>query len=139
MSEAEAAIILEAIEEAKGLCDTENPVIALEMICQDWMQSQGSKPTRSSVEGIISYVEKAFGVKLEQSSKKKETAKADKKDAPGPTEKKASPAKKEKKVVEDEDDDDDLLLDEDFGDEDDDVLTPSAKPEQDLNELFSID
>ena len=74
MTEAEANVILEAIEEAKSLCDSTNAVIALEMICQDWLTAKGVTPERTSLKDYIAYIEKLYGVKVsvkQETSKKK--------------------------------------------------------------------
>lgn len=64
MSEAEATIILEAIEEAKKLCNSDNIVVALEMICQDWLSDKGVQPERTTLERQIEYLERTYGVHL---------------------------------------------------------------------------
>ena len=74
MSEAEAQIILEAIETAKGLAETDNVVLAMEMICQEWLEYKGAVPEARSLDAQIDYLEKAYGVKLEVKSTKKSKA-----------------------------------------------------------------
>jgi len=64
MTEAEANVILEAIDEAKNLCDSTNAVIAMEMICQDWLTAKGVTPQRTSLKDYIDYIEKLYGVKV---------------------------------------------------------------------------
>jgi|GEM_PF-6968009 len=79
-NESEASIILDAIAEAKKLTENDNDTVALEMICQDWMESQGATPERASIDDIIAYLEKVYGVEVtyrvtgaeEKSSGKKE-------------------------------------------------------------------
>lgn len=64
MSESEANIIMEAIAEAKKMTESENDVVALEMICQDWMAEKGATPGRSSIDDVIGYIETVYGVKV---------------------------------------------------------------------------
>jgi len=83
MGEAEANVITQALEEAKKLIDGSNPVLALEMICQDWMEEKGTVPERTSMEDHISYLERVYGVKVtykavSPAQKKKEKAAAKK-------------------------------------------------------------
>jgi DNA polymerase III gamma/tau subunit len=102
MSESEANIITEALGEAKQLCNTTNDVLALEMICQDWMQEKCAKPTMASLKDQVKYIERAYGVKVTTTAKTKEekaaeeekAAKAAKKEPP------AKAAKKEEKKTE---------------------------------------
>lgn len=75
MSEAEASVVLEAIEESKKLCETESTSVALELICQDWMADKGALPQKTPLETMVAYVEKTYGVSLEVvPAKKKEVA-----------------------------------------------------------------
>jgi len=64
MSEAEANVITEAVEEAKKLLNTDNTVVALEMICQDWMADRGASPKRTPLKDMIAFIEQAYGVNL---------------------------------------------------------------------------
>jgi len=78
MSEAEGAIILEAIGEAKKITENENTTVALEMICQDWMTDRGAIPEKTPLSTHIQYLEKNYGVKItctEPSDKKRESLK----------------------------------------------------------------
>jgi len=78
LNEDEASVILEAIKEAKKLTESDNDVVALEMICQDWMEDKGAVPEATSLEARITFMEKAYGVKLEVKGKKaKPKAKAE--------------------------------------------------------------
>jgi hypothetical protein len=61
MSEAEASVITESIEEAKKLIEADNSVLALEMICQDWMEAKGKAPERTNLEDHIAYLQEAYG------------------------------------------------------------------------------
>lgn len=76
LSEAEARIVTEAIEEGKKLCETENAVAALEMICQDWMEMKGVSPTRTSLDDRIQFMEAAYGVKITWAPKGEEAGAA---------------------------------------------------------------
>lgn len=69
MSEAEANIILDAIDEAKKLCESDNAVVALGMICQDWSEQRSVEPNRSTLDDHISYLEGVFGVKMSYKAK----------------------------------------------------------------------
>jgi len=74
MSEAEATIVLEAIEEAKKLCNSDNVVVALEMICQDWLADKGVQPERTTLERQIDYLERMYGVQLTVKAQKKKVS-----------------------------------------------------------------
>jgi len=65
MTESEANILTDGINEAKALCSTSNDVTALEMIVQDWMEVKGNRPSRASIEDAIQYLENAYGVIIE--------------------------------------------------------------------------
>lgn len=65
MTESEANILTDGINEAKALCNTTNDVTALEMIVQDWMEFKGNRPSRATVEDAIAHMEKAYGVIIE--------------------------------------------------------------------------
>jgi len=71
MSESEANIITDAIEEAKKLTESDNAVVALEMICQDWAESQGSTPVRKSIDDHVKYLETVYGVTITVKGKPK--------------------------------------------------------------------
>jgi hypothetical protein len=84
-NEDEAKTILEAISEAKKLTESGNDTVALEMICSDWLEDKGAVPEATPLESKISFLEKAYGVKLsvveeegaetKTAAKKKTTAK----------------------------------------------------------------
>lgn len=65
MTESEVNIITDGLNEAKSLCDTTNDVVALEMIVQDWMEMKGNRPSRTTVEDAIQFLENAYGVIIE--------------------------------------------------------------------------
>lgn len=82
MSEGEANIVTEALAEAKKLTDNQNDTLALEMICQDWLQDKGKVPERTSIEDYVAYIEKMFSVKvtwkvIKQNGKKKAVQQAE--------------------------------------------------------------
>lgn len=81
MSESEANVITEAIEEAKKLIENDNSVVALEMICQDWLEAKGTQPEVTTITDHVDYLEKVYGVTItfknkKASKKKSEAAKA---------------------------------------------------------------
>ena len=128
MSESEAGIILDAIEEAKKLCENDNPVVALGMICQDWSESQGQAPKRASLEDHIKFLERVYGVKLSYGEEGEEPYA--KRVAPTPSkpvdiEPKAEETEGTNEKGDELDDDIDSLLEEDGDgtqqDEDDDI------------------
>jgi hypothetical protein len=98
MSEAEASAITEALEQAKKLCESDNAVVALEMICQDWMMEKGATPERTDLKAHVAFLETAYGVKI---THKKATKKQ--------KEKAAKDKEKESKAAEGEETGDDLL------------------------------
>lgn len=118
MTESEANILTDGINEAKALCSTSNDVTALEMIVQDWMEVKGNRPSRASVEDAIQYLENAYGVIIEGYRNKGE-AKPEKEDEGGlddlfdgegdDDEDEAAKAKPEKDTEPDEDDINDIL------------------------------
>jgi hypothetical protein len=64
MGESEHNVVSEALEECKKLCESESPVVALEMICQDWLEMKGVSPTRTSLDDRIKFLESAYGVDI---------------------------------------------------------------------------
>ena len=119
MSEAEANIISEAIEEAKKLTENENPVVALEMICQDWMADKGAQPEKTPLQSMLKYVEAVYGVTVTAKQKKKKKA----------------TTKKKKEVLEKvtgKKNGEDSVLEEDLAGEGD-------EGDADLNEIFALD
>lgn len=64
MEESEARVVQDAIEEAKMLCDTDNAVVALEMICQDWLESKGATPKQADLQDHIKWLKKVYGVEI---------------------------------------------------------------------------
>ena len=73
MGESEHKVIMEALGEAKKICETDNLTVALEMICQDWLTEKGAKPEATHLEDHIKYLEKVYPVKIsfKEISKKK--------------------------------------------------------------------
>lgn len=65
MSEAESGVILSAIEEAKGLIQSDNLTLAIEMICSDWLETKGSTPQKANLDNHIQYLERVYACKLE--------------------------------------------------------------------------
>ncbi len=76
LGESEHAIIMEALNEAKKLGNTEDLAVAFEMICQDWLAEKGVKPEVTHLEDHIEYLEKVYPVKItfKTVQKKKEKA-----------------------------------------------------------------
>lgn len=64
MNSAEAAIIMECIDAAKKLVNSDNAVSALEMVCQDWMEAHGHSPEKVSLEQHLAYLSKVYGVNV---------------------------------------------------------------------------
>lgn len=64
LGEGGANIVLEALGEAKAMCGSEDDNIAIEMICQDWMEVKGASPTKVSLKDRIAFIEKNYDVKL---------------------------------------------------------------------------
>lgn len=100
MGESEANIILEAIEEAKRICESDNAIVALEMICQDWMVEKGVGSQRRSIHDHVRYLEQTYGVSInvgsKKSSKKKEVEDEDDGTITEPVKKKAEKTKTKK-------------------------------------------
>lgn len=80
MGEADGNIVTDALNEAKGMSDSTDPSIWLVMICQDWLSEKGALPERTSLEDIIAYAEKMYGVKLDWKIKSQKTKKDSSKD-----------------------------------------------------------
>ncbi len=94
MGQSEAEIVNEAIGQAKKLCESENEVVALEMICQDWMMERGAHPERTSLKAHVAYLEAVYGVKITHKDAPKKKAKP--KASPKAAAKKAAAKKKGK-------------------------------------------
>jgi len=133
MGESEANIITEAIEEAKRLTSSDSAVVALEMICQEWLESKGVAPQRTSLDDHIKYLKRVYGVDITWASKtaeKEEKAANDKaRGAEARAEKKAAGRKekgKEQAAPEE-------------GDPEDAPATGSEYRDQDINSLLGMD
>jgi len=63
LDESEADVITSALEAAKSMIETENGTTALEHICSTWLQEH-EDAAPPSVESIIAYVKRVFGVDL---------------------------------------------------------------------------
>lgn len=105
MGESEHQIVMEALDAAKKLCNSDNQALALEMICQDWLSEKGAKPTATHLEDHIKYLEKSFPVKISfkvvpEKTKKAKEERAEKEKIIEEVEKKV---KKGKKSAPDED------------------------------------
>ncbi len=112
MSEGEANIITDAIEEAKKLTDSNNSVVALEMICQDWLMDKGATPERTGLDDYIKYLGDLYGVTLTYKAKtKSEQSKAKKKAKEAEAKAAAKAAKEKAKAAEEEDPGDDSISD----------------------------
>lgn len=81
MGESEHRIVIQAIDEAKKICNSDNMALALEMICQDWLSDKGVKPEITPLEDHIEYLEKVYGVKMEFKVLKKKESKEQQKEA----------------------------------------------------------
>lgn len=64
MDSDQGAIIMEALAASKELLQIENDVVALQMICQDWMEAQGHSPEKISLENHLKYLKSVYGVDL---------------------------------------------------------------------------
>lgn len=66
MDAGEAAIIMEALDAAKSMLssDKENTTLALQMICQDWMEAHGHSPEKTPLAVHVAYLEKIYGIKV---------------------------------------------------------------------------
>ena len=91
MGESEHRVVLDAIEEAKKLLETDQTTLALETICSDWMEAKGGQPSVTALEDYIAYLESVFPVKISFKSVKK--TKAPKQEAPLEEEEEAVPEK----------------------------------------------
>lgn len=56
-----AQIILEAIEESKEMLENPDPSIALEVICQEWLELKGVTPETITLEAQVKYLKKIYG------------------------------------------------------------------------------
>lgn len=65
LTEAIAGTILDAIETAKKLTESDNQALALEMICSDWLEAQDAIPVKTSLDQKIKYMEKVYDIKVE--------------------------------------------------------------------------
>jgi len=126
MGETEAVVIADALAEAKKMVGMDNATLALEMICQEWLEMKGVSPERAKLVDMVAYIEKVYPVKITVEEVDEEEKLEDNKKVESKKEPKAK-KKDEKKKEEDKDDldDDDFedeVLDEDDMDEEDDDL-----------------
>lgn len=61
LNEDTASIIFDALSEAKKITENENPTLALELICQDWMELKGISPEKTTLESHIKYIKRVYG------------------------------------------------------------------------------
>jgi hypothetical protein len=59
-----AEIVLDALDHAKRVAETEDPVLALEQMSYDYVMQQGGDPERTSLERLIQFAERSYGVEL---------------------------------------------------------------------------
>ncbi len=64
MNQDESVIIMDAIDRAKSLIDSESTVKALEHICYDFIQSSAEGPRKADLQTCLRYIEKSYGVRL---------------------------------------------------------------------------
>lgn len=64
MSEEQNSSIVDAINAAKEMSGSEDPVEALQQVSLEWMELKGKVPKMLSLEDRIKYIEKMYGVKL---------------------------------------------------------------------------
>ena len=60
----QAEIILDALDHSKRIAETEDDVLAFEQMAYDYMMQQGGDPERTTLERIIEFAEKSYGVEL---------------------------------------------------------------------------
>ena len=60
----QAEIVLDALDNAKRVAETEDNVLALEQMAYDYVMQQSGEPERTSLERIIEFAEKHYGVEL---------------------------------------------------------------------------
>lgn len=71
-SASEAAIILDVIDEAKKRLNTESTSSALEYITQEWSMANEGETSQTSLQGIIDFCKRNYGVVLVISEENKE-------------------------------------------------------------------
>jgi len=67
MSESEAIIIMDAIERAKRITESNSFTTALEYICYEWIQQSADGPTKTPIEHVLRWVREIYGVDLQPS------------------------------------------------------------------------
>ena len=60
----QSEMILDALDHAKRVAETEDSVLALEQMAYDYVMQQGGDPERTTLERLIEYAEKKYGVEL---------------------------------------------------------------------------
>jgi len=102
MSEDQNSAIVDAINAAKEMTNSEDPIEALHHLSLDWLELKGKTPKMVSLDDRINYLEKQYGVKLvvkgDKKAPVKEVAKKEVKVKKKKTMTKP-PEKKTKKVV----------------------------------------
>jgi len=71
-SASEASVILDAIDEAKKRLNTESTSSALEYIAQEWAMANEGETSQTSLQGIIDFCKRNYGVTLIISEENKE-------------------------------------------------------------------
>ena len=60
----QSEMILDALDHAKRIAETEDPVLALEQMSYDYVMGQGGDPERTTLERLIQFAEQSYGVEL---------------------------------------------------------------------------
>ena len=60
----QSEMILDALDHAKRIAETEDPVLALEQMAYDYVMQQGGDPERTTLERLIEFAETSYGVEL---------------------------------------------------------------------------
>ena len=64
LSEDAGAIILDAIDRAKQITETDSQSVALEHIAYEWIQQSGEGPQKVDLQTALGWIERSYGVKL---------------------------------------------------------------------------
>jgi len=64
MDEDEATIIMDAVDRAKKILESDSIIKALEHICYEYIQSSGEGPQKTELKNVLRYVENTYGVSL---------------------------------------------------------------------------
>jgi hypothetical protein len=64
IDDADYGIILDAVNEAKRIHETEDNVVAVSLICGEWLLIKSKNPVIATLDDYVKFIQRTFGVTL---------------------------------------------------------------------------